>query len=271
MFLRKEQVCEVCLNRFPWRGVLHRCYHGSAPQSAVLAAMIGLHRAIGTYRNKVSRYIALTEFSREKFIAGGVPGDRIVVKGNFADIPSFTNGRSRAGGLFVGRLSAEKGTRVLARAAAKGSVGMISVLGDGPERTLLATVPGLRVLGWRDREAVYAKMREVSYLVVPSVCYENFPLTVVEAFANGLPVIASRLGAMAELVEDGATGLLFEVDNVDDLAQKIEWAEAHPEDMARMGRAARREYEMKYTPDRNYQALVNIYRTAIGGLTTRLT
>jgi glycosyltransferase involved in cell wall biosynthesis len=263
MFLRDGLVCEDCLGRFPWRGVLHRCYRQSAPQSAVLAAMIGLHRAIGTYRRKVCRYIALSEFSRTKFIAGGLPGERIAVKSNFADEPVLDGGLLRSGALFVGRLSPEKGTGVLARAAARGQSAVIDVIGEGPERSSLEAVSSLRLVGWQNREAVYARMREASFLVVPSVCYENFPLTVVEAFANGLPVIASRLGAMAELICDGATGLLFEAGNADDLAARMAWAQAHPMDMTRMGRAARQEYERKYTPARNYEALMGIYRDAL--------
>ena len=263
MFLRDGRVCEDCLGRFPWRGVLHRCYRGSAPQSGVLAAMIGLHRALGTYRRMVSRYIALSEFSRAKFIAGGLQGERITVKPNFTEAPAPDNQRLRAGALFVGRLSPEKGTRVLARAASGRQSASIDVIGAGPERSSLEATPGLRLLGWQNREAVYARMRGASYLIMPSICYENFPLTVVEAFANGLPVIASRLGAMAELIRDGTTGLLFEAGNADHLAERIAWAEAHPGDLARMGRAARDEYESRYTPERNYEVLMDIYRSAI--------
>lgn len=262
-FVRKGQVCEICLGRFPWRGVLHRCYRGSAPQSAVLATMIGMHRAIGTYRKKVSLYIALTEFSRSKFVAGGLPADRIVVKSNFAEVAVLDDRRQRSGALFVGRLSPEKGTRVLAHAVGRRRSGVIDVFGAGPERSWLETVPGLRLLGWQNREAVYARMREVSYLVVPSIWYEGFPLAVVEAFANGLPVVASRLGAMPELVRDGETGLLFEAASAGDLAEKMAWADAHPGDMSRMGRAARHEYEMKYTPERNYAILMRIYADAM--------
>jgi glycosyltransferase involved in cell wall biosynthesis len=263
MFLRNGRVCEDCLAHFPWRGVLRRCYRASVSESAVLATMIGVHRAIGTYRRKVSRYIALTEFSRAKFIAGGLPSERIAVKSNFADGPVLSDGPPRSGALFVGRLSREKGTEVLARAAPSHQPAVIEVIGEGPEQSSLEAVPGLRLLGWQSHEAVYARMREVSYLVVPSICYENFPLTVVEAFANGLPVIASRLGAMAELVRDGATGLLFEAGNADDLAEKMAWADAHPTDLIRMGRAARHEYDMKYTPDRNHAVLMDIYGAAM--------
>jgi len=261
--LRDGRVCEDCLGRLPWRGVLHRCYRGSARQSAVLATMIGVHRAIGTYRRHVSRYIALTEFSRSKFIAGGIPEKRIVVKSNFADVSYIEDGRPRSGGLFVGRLSPEKGTGVLARVAARERSPRLDIIGAGPERSALEAAPGLRLLGWQSRESVYARMREASYLVLPSICYENFPLTLVEAFANGLPVLASRLGAMAELVEPGSTGLLFEAGNPDDLAAKMAWADAHPEDMARMGRAGRRRYEQHYTPDRSYECLMSIYRNAL--------
>jgi len=130
----------------------------------------------------------------------------------------------------------------------------------------LEASPGVRLLGWKDPEAVYARMREASCLVVPSICYENFPRTIVEAFACGLPVIASRLGAMAEIVSDGETGLLFEAGNAEDLARKMAWAEANPGALREMGANARREYERKYTPEVNYRQLMTIYSDAIAAL-----
>ena len=263
MFLRNGHVCEDCLGKFPWRGVLHRCYHRSATKTAVLASMIGVHRAIGTYRSKVSRYIALTEFSRSKFIAGGLAGEQISVKPNFVDVPVPENERQRSGALFVGRLSPEKGTRVLARAAATRGHSVIDVIGTGPEQLSLEASPGIRLLGWQVPDAIYSRMREAAYLVAPSICYENFPRTIVEAFACGLPVIASRLGAMAEIVRDRETGLLFEAGNADDLARKMAWAEENPVAMRGMGVAARREYEGKYTPETNYKQLMLIYSDAI--------
>jgi len=263
MFLRKGHVCEDCLGKFPWRGVLHRCYHRSAAKTAVLASMLGVHRMIGTYRSKVSRYIALTEFSRTRFIAGGLAGEQISVKPNFVDAPVPENERQRSGALFVGRLSPEKGTRVLARAAAIRRPAVIDVIGTGPEQLSLEASPGIRLLGWQVPDAIYSRMREAAYLVVPSICYENFPRTIVEAFACGLPVIASRLGAMAEIVRDGETGLLFEAGNAEDLAQKIAWAEDHPSAMREMGANARREYMARYTPETNYRQLMAIYTDVI--------
>jgi glycosyltransferase involved in cell wall biosynthesis len=100
-------------------------------------------------------------------------------------------------------------------------------------------------------------------LILPSIWYENFPRTLVEAFACGLPVIASRIGALAELVEDGITGLLFETGNAQDLAAKMKWAQNNPEQMRKMGRNARLKYEAEYTANQNYDQLIAIYRDAI--------
>lgn len=262
MLLKDGAVCEQCVGHIPWRGVVNKCYRGSAVQSAILVGNLALHRMLGTYRNKITRYIALNEFCRCKFIEGGLPAQRIAVKANFVDIPAVTNG-PRQGGLFVGRLSKEKGTDVLMGALARLDGHTIDVVGTGPEQASLEGKPGIRLLGWQEQDVIHAAMRRASYLVMPSIWYENFPRTLVEAFACGLPVIASRLGAMAELIEDGRTGLLFDPGSSADLAQRLSWAASHPDEMRRMGENARREYDEKYTPSRNYQQLLNIYSDVV--------
>ncbi len=268
MFLREGRVCEDCLGKLPWRGVMHRCYRGSAPQTAVLASMIGVHRALETYQSKVSRYIALTEFSRTKFIAGGLPGEQISVKPNFVDAPRSVEGE-RGGGLFVGRLSGEKGIAVLLDALNRMPGSGVDVVGVGPEEARFRGHNGVRLHGWLEQTVILERMRAAAFLVVPSICYENFPVAIVEAFACGLPVIASRLGAMAEIVRDGETGLLFEAGNADDLAQKMAWAEANPAALREMGANARREYEAKYTPETNYRQLMIIYSHAIAAVRSK--
>lgn len=262
MLLREGKVCETCVGRLPLAGVVRRCYRDSLPQSAVLAAMLGVHRALGTYRHKVSRYIALNEFCRRKFIDGGLPAHRIVVKPNFVDMPALQEGE-RSGILFVGRLSPEKGVATLVDAAAKLPGVALRVAGSGPETSRFDGVGGVRLLGAIDPSQVREEMLRARMLVLPSICYENFPRTLVEAFACGLPVVASRLGALAELIDDGVTGLLFEPTNADDLADKIRWTAMHPEKMGEMGRNARREYEAKYSAGTNYRKLVAIYEDAI--------
>jgi len=262
MFLREGKVCEDCLGRLPWRGVVRKCYRGSAVQSAMLAGMVVLHRGLGTYQKKVARFIALNNFPRDKFVQGGLAADRIEVKPNFVDFPAPEN-KSRQGMLFVGRLSAEKGIKTLAQAAALMVNPELRVAGDGPEANELEGKAGITRLGSLNGNAVRNEMNNAVALVLPSICYENFPRTIVEAFACGLPVIASRLGAMAELVRDGETGLLFEPGNAQDLAGKLEWAQLHPDAMMEMGCKARAQYETEFSAEVNYQLLTNIYKSVV--------
>lgn len=263
MFMRNGTVCEDCIGRLPWRGVMRRCYRESSAQSAVVVGMQGVHRMLGTYHNKVSRYIALNRFCRDKFIEAGLPAERIAIKPNFIDLPA-PQPQIRQGALFVGRLSVEKGISTLAQAAALYVSTNIDVIGQGPQETELQNIPGVRLLGWMAPPEIYERMSRAAYLVMPSVWYENFPRTLVEAYACGLPVIASRLGAMAELVQDGRTGLLFNPGDAHDLAEKMRWADCHPEEMRRMGEAARREYEANYTSETNFRQLMDIYLEAAG-------
>lgn len=261
MLLREGRVCEDCLGKLPWRGAVRGCYRGSRAQSTVLAGMIALHRGLGTWHNKVTRYIALNGFCRAKFVQGGLPAGRITVKPNFVDCPAPQAG-PRAGFLFVGRLSAEKGVAVLAQAMQVARL-PLRVAGSGPDDAQLRAAPAVEMLGAQPPQAVYAEMTRALALVMPSICYETFGLVAVEAFANGLPVIASRLGALPELVQEGVTGLLFEPGNAQDLAARLQWAQAHPQEMAAMGRNARARYEAEYTPERNLPQLVAIYEEAI--------
>ncbi|MDO9009373.1 MAG: glycosyltransferase, partial [Thiobacillus sp.] len=226
LFLREGKVCEDCMGHLPWRGVARACYRESHAASAALAGMLALHRGLGTYQNKVARYIALNGFCRDKFIEGGLPAERVVVKPNFVDFAA-PEPLARSGLLFVGRLSVEKGVATLAAAMALLPGAALRVAGDGPEAGLLDGVAGVARLGSLMGEVVRQEMSRAAALVVPSICFENFPRTIAEAFACGLPVIASRIGALADIVTDGETGLLFEPGNPRDLADKLAWAQAH--------------------------------------------
>lgn len=265
MLLREEKVCEDCVGKLPWRGVARKCYRGSLPQSGVVAAMLGLHRVLGTYRDKVTRYIALNEFCRNKFVEGGLPAEKIVIKPNFVDVERSRE-LQRSGGLFVGRLSAEKGVLTLAAALDQLPDVTIDVVGTGPEQARIAAHLRMRASGWLDADLVRQKMRQAAYLVMPSIWYEAFSVVLLEAFACGLPVIASRIGTLAELVEDGKTGLFFDAGSAESLANSIRWAEQHPAEMRRMGENARAEYEEKYTPEKNYRQLMAIYEEGIAAL-----
>ena len=267
LFFRQGQVCEACLGRLPWRGALYGCYRESRAASAVVAGMITLHRALGTW-NLVDRFIALTEFARQKFIEGGFPPEKISVKPNFVH-PDPGPGEGHGGyALFVGRLSPEKGlgTLLMAWEHLGGKV-PLKIVGNGPlapeVQEAQKRIPGVEWLGRKAPEEVYALMGEAAFLVFPSEWYETFGRVAIEAFAKGTPVLAAHIGAVGEVTEDGRTGLHFRPGDPEDLAAKVEWLLAHPNELARMRKEARAEYEAKYTAEQNYAQLMAIYHEVL--------
>jgi glycosyltransferase involved in cell wall biosynthesis len=170
----------------------------------------------------------------------------------------------RIGALYVGRLSTEKGIDTLLRAW-NGLQVPLRIAGDGPLRETVENAAGssLVALGWRTLTELAIEMSRSAFLVVPSIWPESFPMVIVEAFCQGLPIIASRIGSLVEIIEDGATGLLFSAEDPDDLAAKVRWAHQHPEEMRMMGINARKVYEEKYSPSANVKQLTNIYAAAI--------
>ena len=263
MFLRDGKVCEDCLGVTPWPALRHGCYRGSHSETAVLSSMLVLNRSLGTWINKVDLYIALNEFCRAKFVQAGLPAHKLVVKPNFVETPPQRS-LQRSGLLFAGRLSPEKGVDTLAKAASlMGAAADLSVLGSGPQQELLNGIAGVKLHGATPQPQVLQQMAAAVALVLPSICYESFPRTLVEAFACALPVLASRIGSLAELVVDGQTGLHFNPGDAKDLAEKMAWALAHPAEMAQMGQRARLEYERKYTPEQNHSLLMAIYKQAM--------
>lgn len=264
---RKGQPCEECVGKaIAWRGIKEGCYRSSCIGSASVAIMASVHRGLRTYNRHVQTIIALTDFARAKYIEGGLPADRIVVKPNFiAPDPGIGGGHGEFV-LFVGRLSEEKGLPTLLAAWRKMHV-PLKIIGSGPLAGLVARVAqevgNITYLGQRPPTDVYNALRDARALVLPSRWYEVMPLTIIESFASGIPVIASKLGAMESMIADGHTGLHFTPGDVDDLTAKVEWAWMHARQMRSMGLAARAEYEAKYTPERNYEILMEIYDASI--------
>jgi glycosyltransferase involved in cell wall biosynthesis len=242
--------------------------------TAALATILSWHRLMHTWENSIDCHIALTEFSREKFIAAGFHPDKIVVKPNFVDQDPGPKTKTGDFALYVGRLTPEKGLETLLAAWQHfPPQWQLQVIGSGPERPELESrirrqnLVNINFRGSLSRPETIALMKEARFLVVPSLWYEGFPMVIAEAMACGTPVICSELGAMEEIVAHRRTGLHFTAGDAEDLAQKAAWAWIHPEDMAEMGRAARFEYERRYTAEKNYAALVKIYRRVLGGQT----
>jgi glycosyltransferase involved in cell wall biosynthesis len=269
-FYRDGSVCEECSQHSLFRSIQHGCYRDSRLSTAAVALMLQVHRVKRTWQNSVSGYLALTEFARDKFVENGIPPEKIHVKPNFV-YPD--PGEKLAPGnfaLFAGRLTEEKGLATLLAAWSQlASPIPLEIVGDGPLRRQLEAQSekmDLHRVTFRGRLSsaeTRTLMRQAALLIVPSVWFETFSLNIAEAFACGTPVLCSRLGAMRENVSDQRTGLHFTTGDAVDLAEKVEWAWGHSGEMAAMGKEARREYELRYTPERNYSLLMKIYRQTV--------
>jgi glycosyltransferase involved in cell wall biosynthesis len=265
--LRDGAVCESCVSKsLPWPGVLHGCYRHSRAASATTALMLVTYRALGAWSRVVDRYIALTEAGRQRFVQGGLPEEKIVVKPNFVEPDPGLSATREDYVLFAGRLAPEKGVDTLLAAWRQlGAPVRLRIAGDGPlagrVREAAERDPRIEWLRLLPPDRVVDEMRRALLLVTPSIWYEGgLPLTVIEAYATGLPVVASRIGALAELIDHGVTGLHFPPGDAMSLAAAIRSCLHNRDEVANMGRQARRKYESHYTAEMNYRQLMRIYR-----------
>lgn len=262
-FLRDGRTCERCLGRSLLPGVVHGCYRGSVVASGPLASSITLHRRLGTF-GRVAAFFAVSDFVRAKHIEAGFDPERIWVKPNF--VPE-TARRAGPGGdfLYLGRLSVEKGLDRLMEVWGRVPARLV-VVGDGPEREALvaAAPPNVEFRGAVDPGEVPDLLRAARALVLPSICYEGAPRTVVEAYAAGVPVLGSRLGAIADVVEEGRTGMLARP------GAAGEWMAAAErllidEESVRMGGSAYDTWRHSFSPEVNADLLEHLYNRVMVG------
>jgi len=275
IFYRDQHVCEDCLGKvLAWPGILHACYRDSRMASAAVATMLAGHRLAGTWQRKVDLYVTLNEFGRRKFVEGGLPADKVVVKPNFiAPDP----GPGAGGGdfaLFAGRLTPEKGIGVMLEAWRElGPRLPLVVMGDGPSaaevEAAAGEIEGVTYLARRPFAEVLEHMGRARFFVFPSVWYEGFPRTIIECYARSLPILASGIGPVADVVVDGRTGLHCRPGDARDLVAKAEQLLERPAELAAMRRHARAEFEAHYTASANLERLLRIYEQAAAGRRTR--
>jgi glycosyltransferase involved in cell wall biosynthesis len=265
---RENRVCEDCLGKaVPWNGIVHRCYRNSRAASTVVAGMIGLHSLIGTWDKKVQVYVAPTEFARDRYIAGGLSGEKIAVKPYFLD-PSPVPGKGGGGhALYVGRLSPEKGIATMLDAwRTADSPIPLKVVGDGPMKEFVITAcretPFVEYLGAKSLSEVLALMGHAEFLVFPSEWYETMGRTIMEALAVGTPVVASRIGAPASMVVPGETGFHFTPGDVHSLRERVEFCSHNLMRLRALRKNARAAFEDKYTGAANASLLLAIYHRA---------
>lgn len=267
LLFREGKPCEQCLGKsIPWPAVYHACYRNSRAGSAAVAVMSTVHKLRHTWNTRVSRFIALTEFARTLFVRHlGVDPAKISVKANA--VADYGLGDGKGGyALYVGRLSSEKGIAPLIAAAQQG-IGMpLKVAGTGPlsasvERAAAQGV--LEYLGAQTQSEVTALMQGARVLLLPSLWYEGLPMVIPEAFATGLPIVASNIGALASLVEHGQNGMLVPPGDSMALAQAVRTIAASPDVEKSQRLAARCTYEQKYRPEANVESLFEIYHGAL--------
>ncbi len=273
--MRGEKPCTDCMDNRSVRPALrHRCYRGSLAATLPIAAMIWLHRRLKTWELQIDAFIALTEFQKNILCGTGLPRERVFVKPNFYPNPPepLPWNEREAKVIFIGRLGTEKGCHILIEAWRRWGpeAPRLEVIGDGPERLRLeefAAGTGLseRVAfrGQLSLEEVQESLGRARLLVFPSLWFEGFPMVILEAFALGVPVAASRLGSMPCLIDEAVSGTLFEAGNADELLHKVKKAWEVPQRLGAWGAAARREFERKFTAEANYQLLIQIYEAAI--------
>lgn len=272
LFYRDGHICTDCVGRMPvWPGVLHGCYRNSRLQSSAVALMQTTHQFLKTWTKKVDAYVVASDFTRKKLIECGLPADRIHVKPNVVDIDVEPDPGAEGPALFVGRLVREKGILTLLRAWTALPQARLEVVGDGPDRAKAERLidqldlgDRVRLLGPMNREDVLRRMAAAWVVVVPSEAYETFGRVPVEAFGCGTPVIASRLGALADVVEHDLTGLQFSAGDPNDLAAAVSWGLENRREMTEMARRARATYEARYAPSAAFDSLIKIYEYVLG-------
>jgi glycosyltransferase involved in cell wall biosynthesis len=264
---RAGRPCEDCIVRGPLPGIVHGCYRDSRLATIGMSMSAMIHRPLRTHARLVRRFIALTQFARAKFVAAGLPADRIGVRGNALEQDPGVGTGSGGFALFVGRISAEKGIVTLIEAWRENPGIELLVVGEGPldaEARSRAAGLSIRFLGRQPRDAVTRLMADASMLVIPSVWYEGFPRVLVEALAVGTPMIVSRLGGLAELVQDGREGYTFPAGDALALRAMVAKLAHDPDLLRRLRSLARTRFEDHFSPQRAFDSLMQEYAAASG-------
>ena len=265
-YYTQGQICEACKGGNYLNAIRKRCYKESYVLSGLYALTLGSNRLAGMV-NKVAGFICLTEFFKIKMQEAGVPESKLFVRPNFVYAPPLSNNGSAAGNyaIYMGRLSAEKGCWTLIHAFEQMPQVPLKILGTGPlepelqEYVRAKGIGNIQFLGFKSGEEKWQLLRNSLCSVVPSEWYENFPVTVLEAYMAAKPVVASRMGGLPYIVEDGQSGLLFEAGKVGELVQKIQSLVDDPAGAVRMGACGRRLSETKYGPEQGYSNLMKVF------------
>jgi glycosyltransferase involved in cell wall biosynthesis len=260
---RDGHVCTDCVGRLPWPGVVHRCFKDSRAASSVMAASLSLHRGIDSF-GRVDLFLAVSEFLKERHVEMGIDADRILVKRNFT-WPSLSREGPGEFFLYAGRLAPEKGLDTILEAWTRVDAPLL-IVGEGPEdeRLRVAAPTGVEFRTTVPGAEIAALTRRARAMLVPSRWYETASRTVIEAYAAGVPVLASRVGGIPEVVSDAETGFLLDPDT------PTAWASAATSLLddhlsIELGSQAQARWRAEFTPDQALSAIMTTYEKAVAG------
>ncbi len=269
MLFRYGQICEECIRKvIPLNGILNKCYRNSSAQSAAVTMMASFHKIIGTWKKNISMYILLTEFGKDKLIYSSLdlPPAKVVVKPNFSADFGCGNAQRQDYYVFLGRLAEEKGIRILLESI-KFYNYKLKIIGDGPLRSFVEeqaiNYPNIEYVGFKDKDYIIKELKDARGLIFPSIWYEGLPLSIIETLSTGTPIIISDLAPFKDIITNDYNGFHFLTGNSEDLAQKIKQMDNNIENMNYIYSNARKTYMEKYTPEINYNCLMNIYQNVI--------
>lgn len=262
--LHRGRVCERCVGGKEYHCVLQNC-RGNALESVGYALRSAVARQLRLFTDNVTIVVALNEFARERLVRAGFPPDRVVVLPNMVEIPETAADPLRGEyAVFSGRMCPEKGVSTLLEAAGMVPEVPVRLLGDGPtlEEHRAAAPDNAVFVGRLPSDKVADAYRKARFLVVPSRWFEGCPLVILEAMSHGLPVVASRIGGLPELVDDGVTGLLFEPGNAQELSVKMSALWSDPDQCRQMGEQGRRKALRDYSEHVYWTRLEEVYLAA---------
>lgn len=264
-FLSKGKVCEKCKIHRYYNVVLYRCKQDSISASVMAGLEMYVHKLLQIYERHVDVFISPSEFLKDKLHEYGIENSTIHLP-NFINSEEFEP-RYAPGNycFYFGRLAGEKGVRTLLEAMTHNKPYPLHIAGSGPDEAYLKdyvkenNLSTVTFLGYLAREDLIPQIQQSTFTLFPSEGYENYPMTILESFACGKPVIGSDIGAIPELIKDGWNGLLFQPGDSRKLAEKIQWMFDNPQKVVTMGKNGRQQIENANEPDRHYRHTMAIY------------
>ncbi|MBW1678996.1 MAG: glycosyltransferase family 4 protein [Deltaproteobacteria bacterium] len=268
--LSEGKICERCKGHRYYHAIFQKCNKGYLSASLLNCLEMYIHKMVRIYEKNIEMFIAPSNFLKEKLIEFGIDPKKLVHIPNFIRVNQYLPQYQHSNYfVYFGRISEEKGIATLIKAMRKVKGAQLYIVGEGKSRKELERfthregAENIKWLGYKGGEELKSIIKDAMFVALPSECYENCPMSLLEAYALGKPVIGSNIGGIPEIVEDGITGFLFEPGNPEELAEKINHLIFHPRLIGKLGKNSRERVEREYSPETHYQKIINVYQSVL--------